>query len=89
MLGSKENLIVMESINNLILKYCPNGCEYRKLGGETPLVKVTSGEFVHKSKQRDDGQYPVYNGGKSNTGYYDDYNTEANKVIVSARGAGA
>ncbi len=45
------------------------------------------GEFVKKDKQNPKGKYPVYNGGSTNTGYYDEYNTEANKVIISARGA--
>ena len=45
------------------------------------------GEFVKNDKQNPNAPYPVYNGGSTNTGFYDDYNTEANKVIISARGA--
>ncbi len=48
---------------------------------------VVIGEFVIKTKQRDDALYPVYNGGKSNTGFYDEFNQEGKKVIISARGA--
>ncbi|MEE1301638.1 MAG: restriction endonuclease subunit S, partial [Bacteroidales bacterium] len=47
------------------------------------------GEFVHKNKQSNNGKYPVFNGGRQNTGYYDEYNNTANKVIISARGANA
>ncbi|MDD6584884.1 MAG: restriction endonuclease subunit S, partial [Bacteroidales bacterium] len=36
-----------------------------------------------------DAPYPVYNGGCSNTGFYEQFNMEAPKVIMSARGAGA
>ena len=67
-------------------KFCPQGDEYVRLGD---LCKITSGEFVNKSKQTKNGHYPVYNGGTSNTGFYDHYNTDSDKVIISARGASA
>ena len=60
--------------------------EHKKI---SDFSRVSIGEFVHKSKQRDDYQYPVFNGGTSNTGYYEEYNRDANKIIVSARGANA
>ncbi|MCC4372381.1 restriction endonuclease subunit S [Limosilactobacillus reuteri] len=60
--------------------------EQRKLG---EIVKVTIGEFVIKTKQKEDSPYPVYNGGTSYTGFYDDYNNSPNKIIISARGANA
>lgn len=60
--------------------------EWKTLG---ELCDTFMGEFVHKNKQNPNGQYPVYNGGTTPTGYYDEYNATANKVIVSARGAGA
>ena len=50
---------------------------------------ITIGDFVHSSKQNISGLYPVYNGGVSYTGFYNKFNNEANKVIVSARGANA
>lgn len=53
------------------------------------VAEVSIGEFVHKNKQSENGKYPVYNGGTSNTGYYDEYNNEGEKVIISARGANA
>lgn len=73
----------MSSINDLIEKLCPNGVQYIGLGD---IAKLSSGEFVRKDKQVENG-YPVYNGGSSNTGFYSEYNTEANKIIISARGA--
>lgn len=60
--------------------------EQRKL---EDIADVSIGEFVIKSKQSDDAPYPVFNGGKECTGYYDEYNNEANKIVISARGANA
>ncbi len=51
------------------------------------ISRVTIGEFVHKNKQNPNGKYPVYNGGRSATGYYDHFNNDGNKIVVSARGA--
>nr|WP_269320293.1 restriction endonuclease subunit S [Oceanivirga salmonicida] len=53
------------------------------------ISKINTGEFVRKDKQTENGKYPVYNGGISNTGFYDEYNTMENKIIISARGANA
>ena len=76
----------MSKLDELIKELCPNGVEYKELWG---IAKVTIGEFVHKDKQSENAEYPVYNGGISNTGYYDEYNEEKNKIIISARGANA
>lgn len=53
------------------------------------FFSVEIGEFVIKTKQKNNAPYPVYNGGVSNTGFYDCYNQEGPKIIVSARGANA
>lgn len=58
----------------------------KKLG---EVTEITIGEFVIKTKQNPNGKYPVYNGGKSYTGFYDEFNNEGNKIIISARGANA
>ena len=76
----------MNWIEKMIAEQCPNGVKYVPIKN---IAKCSMGEFVHKSKQAPNAPYPVYNGGISNTGYYEQYNTEENKVIVSARGAGA
>ena len=76
----------MSKINDLINKLCPNGVRFYQI---KDIAKVTIGEFVHKNKQTADGEYPVYNGGTSNTGFYDEYNNDGQKVIISARGANA
>lgn len=74
----------MTHIEQMIKDMCPNGVEFKRLG---EVCKTSMGEFVKKDKQNPNAPYPVYNGGSTNTGFYDDYNTEANKVIISARGA--
>lgn len=76
----------MSKLQELIKKLCPDGVEFRKLG---EVCEITIGEFVHKNKQTENGIYPVYNGGKDNTGFYEEYNNVGNKVIISARGANA
>lgn len=53
------------------------------------ICKTTIGVFVIKTRQNDLSPYPVYNGGVSYTGFYDEYNNEANKIVISARGANA
>ncbi len=53
------------------------------------ITNTTIGEFVIRTKQDPNSLYPVYNGGKSYTGFYDEYNNEANKIVISARGANA
>ena len=73
----------MGKIDELIQQYCPDGVEYYLLGD---YVNVSIGEFVRKDKQSPDAAYPVYNGGTTYTGLYDQYNMEGPKVIMSARG---
>lgn len=53
------------------------------------LSKITIGEFVIKTKQNPNSEYPVYNGGRSYTGFYDEFNNNENKIVISARGANA
>lgn len=60
--------------------------EWKTLGD---IATITIGEFVRKDKQIQGAEYPVYNGGRTPTGYYEDYNNDGNKIIVSARGASA
>ena len=76
----------MNRIERMLQELCPEGVEYKKLG---EVSNITIGEFVHKNKQNLNGKYPVYNGGTSNTGFYDEFNNIKNKIIISARGANA
>lgn len=62
------------------------GWEQRKLG---EISKTTIGEFVIKTKQNPVNPFPVYNGGISPTGFYDEFNNKGPKILISARGANA
>lgn len=76
----------MTKIEELIQQFCPEGVEFKKL---MEVANITIGEFIHRNKQNINGKYPVYNGGISPTGFYDEYNNTANKIVISARGANA
>ena len=76
----------MSRFNELISELCPDGVKYKTI---KEFASVSIGEFVHQNKQNPNYPYPVYNGGTTNTGFYDEYNRTANKIIVSARGANA
>lgn len=75
-----------QKIPKLRFKGFTDGWEERKLG---EISKTTIGEFVIKTKQSDESPYPVYNGGRSYTGKYDEYNNDGPKIVISARGANA
>ncbi len=45
------------------------------------------GKMPDKKKVSEKGEYPVYSGYRY-VGYYDEYNTEANQLIIVARGVG-
>ena len=77
---------IMSRIEELIKAKCPDGVEYKQI---MSIAQVSIGEFVHKNNQSDEAPYPVYNGGTTNTGFYEKYNRTENKIIISARGANA
>lgn len=69
-----------------LLSFEGGGVEWKSLG---EVAIITIGAFVRKDKQNPDADYPVYNGGRTPTGYYEDFNNDGDKIIVSARGANA
>lgn len=69
-----------------LLSFEDGEVEWKSLG---EVAIITIGAFVRKDKQNPDADYPVYNGGRTPTGYYEDFNNDGDKVIVSARGANA
>lgn len=89
---NNDNKLVLSAAEGLIPKY--RFPEFKNDGnwGDSNLKKIASitiGEFVIKSKQNPNSPYPVYNGGRSYTGFYDEYNNTENKIVISARGANA
>ena len=70
---------ILEEIQN-----CP--IEWKELGG---VCSVNKGKQLNKNLLIDDGLYPAYNGGQTYSGRTNDYNVEANTIIVSQGGASA
>ena len=58
--------------------------EMRRFGD---FASFKYGKMPDKKKLTETGKYPVYSGYRY-VGYYDEYNTEANQIIVVARGVG-
>ena len=76
----------MSKIDELIKQYCPNGVEYKELG---KVCNIEKGEQLNKNSLRENGEFPVMNGGISPSGYWNEYNTESNTIIISQGGASA
>ena len=70
---------ILEEIQN-----CP--IEWKELG---EVCSVNKGKQLNKNLLTDDGLYPAYNGGQTYSGRTNDYNVEANTIIVSQGGASA
>ena len=58
--------------------------EWKTLG---EVAEIKKGKQLNKTELKEEGLYPAYNGGKSHSGYTDNYNVEANTIIVSQGGA--
>ena len=76
----------MSKIDELIKEKCPDGVEYSTIG---EICSIEKGTQLNKDSLLEDGKYPVINGGISPSGYWDDYNFEANKITISQGGASA
>lgn len=63
-----------------------NGAVIKKIGD---LCDIETGEQLNKEVLIADDKFPVYNGGIYPSGYYDEYNTEANSIAISQGGASA
>ena len=70
---------ILEEIRN-----CP--VEWKELG---EVCSVKKGKQLNKNLLTEDGLYPAYNGGQTYSGRTNDYNVEANTIIVSQGGASA
>lgn len=76
----------MSKLEQLINELCPNGVEYVSLG---LYCKISKGKQLNKENLLEEGDYPAYNGGTSYSGFTNNYNVEANTIIISQGGASA
>ncbi|GAA9820109.1 restriction endonuclease subunit S [Helicobacter pylori] len=76
----------MNRIENLLHTLAPKGVEFRKLG---EVINILKGKQLNKELLLDYGEYPVMNGGIHASGYWNEYNTDYPKIIISQGGASA
>ncbi len=76
----------MSRLDELIEELCPDGVEFQTLDH---ICVFETGEQLNKDKMLETGLYPVMNGGISPSGYWNEYNTEANTITISQGGASA
>ncbi|GAA9752774.1 restriction endonuclease subunit S [Helicobacter pylori] len=76
----------MHKIERLLQTLAPKGVEFRKLG---EVINILKGKQLNKELLLDYGEYPVMNGGIYASGYWNEYNTDCPKIIISQGGASA
>ncbi|WP_120938372.1 restriction endonuclease subunit S [Helicobacter pylori] len=76
----------MHKIERLLQTLAPKGVEFRKLG---EIINILKGKQLNKELLLDYGEYPVMNGGIHASGYWNEYNTDYPKIIISQGGASA
>ncbi|MGN8387501.1 restriction endonuclease subunit S [Helicobacter pylori] len=76
----------MHKIERLLQTLAPKGVEFRKLG---EVINILKGKQLNKELLLDYGKYPVMNGGIYASGYWNEYNTDCPKIIISQGGASA
>ncbi|VEU77199.1 restriction endonuclease subunit S [Mycoplasmopsis columbina] len=50
-------------------------------------IQITKGVQLNKTEMIENDQYPVINGGTSPSGYYDQYNQDANQITIAQGGS--
>ncbi|MCQ2868306.1 restriction endonuclease subunit S [Helicobacter pylori] len=73
-------------LKTLLHTLAPKGVEFRKLG---EVINILKGKQLNKELLLDYGEYPVMNGGIHASGYWNEYNTDYPKIIISQGGASA
>ncbi|MGN8472698.1 restriction endonuclease subunit S, partial [Helicobacter pylori] len=73
-------------LKTLLHTLAPKGVEFRKLG---EVINILKGKQLNKELLLDYGKYPVMNGGIHASGYWNEYNTDYPKIIISQGGASA
>ena len=58
--------------------------EFRKLD---EIANILKGQQLNKEKFISNGEFPVYNGGKTYSGFYNKYNQEENSIILNQGGS--
>lgn len=57
--------------------------EKKKLG---EIIKLSKGSQINGTELNNNSRYPMMNGGSTRSGYYSDYNNEADTIIISEGG---
>ncbi len=86
---AKERLVQKtypKNLKTLLQTLAPKGVEFRKLG---EVINILKGKQLNKELLLDYGEYPVMNGGIHASGYWNEYNTDYPKIIISQGGASA
>ncbi|WQX22533.1 restriction endonuclease subunit S [Helicobacter pylori] len=73
-------------LKTLLQTLVPKGVKFRKLG---EIINILKGKQLNKELLLDYGEYPVMNGGIHASGYWNKYNTDYPKIIISQGGASA
>lgn len=73
----------MSKIDDLIQELCPDGVEYKTLGGCCLLKR---GKVITRKETRE-GEYPVVSGGRVPSYYIDKFNRKGETITVAGSGA--
>ena len=73
-------------VEQLIQQYCPDGVEYKPLG---EVCDIHKGVQFNKTDMKEEGSYPVINGGINPSGYVEVFNEEKETITISQGGASA
>lgn len=76
----------MNQLYELVRKLSPTGVHFCSLDD---VCRIETGKQINKGNLLSEGNYPVLNGGISPSGYWHDYNTDANTIAISQGGASA
>ncbi len=69
----------MNQVEKLIAEQCPGGVEFKAL---REVAMVRRGKRLTKRQLSHDSKFPVYSGGVTPMGYFDEFNQPANTVTV-------
>lgn len=76
----------MNQLYELVRKLSPTGVHFCSL---EDVCRIETGKQINKGNLLSEGNYPVLNGGISPSGYWHEYNTDANTIAISQGGASA